>query len=139
MGCITRELKVAACRFRDERGSSFEYEEARNGEVRGVSQRLLETSDEESEGLSLLSSEMCSPPLREGRRPFWYLTLAKPRRSWRLRDTYSSRALAFENAKNREVSGRVYTWAMSILRIVFSGFDETIARGSLRLKRGRGP
>lgn len=52
MGCMRRELKVAACLFRDDRGSSLEYDEVRKGgEVKGVSQRLREKSDEESEGL----------------------------------------------------------------------------------------
>lgn len=52
MGCMSLELKVAACLFRDDRGSSLEYVEVRKGgEVKGVSQRLRESSDEESEGL----------------------------------------------------------------------------------------
>lgn len=78
---------MAACLFREDRGNSFEYVEVcKGGDVKGVSQRLRERSDEESEGLLSLSrksafrssfrveSSLC-------RRPFWYLTLARPNRS----------------------------------------------------------
>lgn len=54
MGCITRELNVTACLLRAERGNSLEYVEARGGgDVSGVSQRLREKLEEESEGFSL--------------------------------------------------------------------------------------
>lgn len=74
MGCIAFESKVAACLFRDDRGSSFEYDElGKGGGVNGVSLRLCETSDEESDGRSL-PKHTCIPPLwfgpRACRRPF---------------------------------------------------------------------
>lgn len=89
MGCINRTLKVAACLFLEDRGSSFEYEAVRRGgEVKGVSQRLREKSDEDFGGLSVpKNNEFRSSCSSVCRRPFWYLTLARPKRSCRLRET----------------------------------------------------
>ena len=61
--------------------------------MNGVSQRLQEKVEEESEGLSLserpdLPSLVVFNPCR---RPCWYLSLARPRRSCRLRETYARR------------------------------------------------
>lgn len=52
----------------------------------GVSQRLREKS-EESEGLSLLSI-VGIVGINPWIRPCWYLSLARPNRSCRLRETY---------------------------------------------------
>lgn len=61
IGCIRRELKVAACLFLEDRGSSFEYEDVRKGgEVKGVSHRLRERSDEESDGLLFSLPRNCA-------------------------------------------------------------------------------
>lgn len=59
-GCIRCGVKVTACLLRVDRGSSLESGATRGGEVKGVSQRLKEKSEEESEGRSLLA-ELVNP------------------------------------------------------------------------------
>ena len=61
--------------------------------MKGVSQRLRENSDEESEGLSLSRAGLpsCWFGFRPCNRPCWYLSLARPNRSCRLRETCAKR------------------------------------------------